>query len=147
MILHQGDLNLKEIKHRIKDIRREKGLSQGEVAKRMGISYTTYNDFENMVRPSVAKYIEQFASALALNPKWLLYGEDIPLDEEDKQDTISVKMMNADRDIRKMSADQQLKYIARLLRDDKELRIIIIKIIFYFIQSKQAAKDFPTSEK
>lgn len=124
------NFNYKEIKYRIKEVRKEKTLTQSDVAKKMGIAYNTYNDFENMVKPSVLKYINEFAKVLELDPNWVLYGEDRSITEEDKNKLIS-------RDLEKITVEDQMTIIYNRLKDDKTLRVLIIKLLDYIQEIKE----------
>ena len=124
------DFNYSEIKNRIKEIRKTKNITQDVIAKKMGISYTTYSDFENMIRPTVMKYVNDFAKAMELDPNWVLYGEDRTITEEDKNKLIS-------HDIEKISLDEQMTIIYSRLKDDKTLRVIIIKLLDYIQSIKE----------
>ncbi len=60
---------------RIKRVRVKAGLTQGELARRLGIAYPTLNKYERGHRTPDARLLSQIAKLLACDPGWLLTGE------------------------------------------------------------------------
>jgi transcriptional regulator with XRE-family HTH domain len=62
---------------KIRRIRKNSGMTQRQVASKMGISYRTYNDFENMGKPSIIlKYIDKFASVMGVSTRNLFVSSE-----------------------------------------------------------------------
>lgn len=59
---------------RIRQVRKERGLAQGELARRVGISQATLSQLENNTSHST-KEIAQFAAVLGVSALWLSNGK------------------------------------------------------------------------
>lgn len=62
------------IQNRLKDARREKGLTQREVADRAGISQPTYSALEGKDGTG-SKHLPKIAEVLGVRVRWLYSGE------------------------------------------------------------------------
>lgn len=74
----------KEIAKRLKEIRMENGLSQGDAADKIGISRVYYNRLESLeieVMPS-RPVIKKICEAFDVKPEWLLDGKGFKNDAE-----------------------------------------------------------------
>jgi SOS-response transcriptional repressor LexA len=64
---------------RIKIARKKAGLTQGELAKKVGITYPTLNKYEKNRRVPNSQVLDRIARELNCDPGWLLSGAgDIP---------------------------------------------------------------------
>ena len=61
---------------RIKTARKKVGITQGELAKRVGVSLQTLNKYEKGHRTPDARLLGAIAKELGCDPGWLLSGED-----------------------------------------------------------------------
>lgn len=61
---------------RIKQARIKKGLTQEELARRLGISYPTLSKYENGHRIPDANLLSHLAKELDCDPGWLLIGDE-----------------------------------------------------------------------
>ena len=61
--------------NRIKLARRKEGLTQGELAEKLGITYPTLNKYERGHRAPNAVLLSHMAKLLGCDPGWLLTGE------------------------------------------------------------------------
>lgn len=75
---------------RIKMARVKSGLTQGDLAKKLGISYPTLNKYERGHRVPDAAFLSRMAKFLGCDPGWLLTGESGKLAGESVPDAISV---------------------------------------------------------
>jgi len=62
------------LQSRLRLAREAAGLSQTEVARRIGIAQPTYSDLENKPGSS-SKHLVKIASVLGVSADWLAYGE------------------------------------------------------------------------
>ncbi len=60
---------------RIKEAREKSGLSQGELAKRLGIAYPTLSKYEQGHRIPDAELLNRMTKELNVDPGWFLSGE------------------------------------------------------------------------
>ena len=72
------------IADRVRARRNKLGLSQKELAKKIGVSQGTIGQLESG-RNNRTKYIYQLATALAVDVQWLLDGNQAALDETGKK--------------------------------------------------------------
>ena len=65
------DLN-KKIGQRLRELRQEKNMSQGDIAKKLGVHRSYISGIERGVRNPTVKNIEKIAEALGVGPYTLL---------------------------------------------------------------------------
>lgn len=70
------NLMANNIGDRIKTARKRVGITQGELAKRVGVSLQTLNKYEKGHRTPDARLLGMVAKELCCDPGWLLSGED-----------------------------------------------------------------------
>lgn len=70
-----------DLGHKVRDLRKERHLTQGELAPKAGIALNTLNRIENGHLMPTAPVIDRLARALEVNPG-VLFEEPVPLDEE-----------------------------------------------------------------
>jgi len=59
---------------RMREVRKQKNMSQDEVADLVGISRPYYNQIENEVRPLRQEHAEKLAELLSVDAGWLMFG-------------------------------------------------------------------------
>lgn len=64
---------MEELYKRLEEVRAEKGLSQAEFAKRLGISYQSYVKYQKGSVPS-SMVIRKASEEFDVNPRWVLIG-------------------------------------------------------------------------
>ena len=62
-----------QIGNKIKKLRKEKGITQKEMAKLCGIPYSTYSNYENNNREPSSEQLRKIASALSIQAIDLIY--------------------------------------------------------------------------
>jgi len=75
---------------RIKIARKKAGLTQGELAKKVGITYPTLNKYEKNHRVPNSQILDRIARELNCDPGWLLSGAGDILRGSTDLDTLSV---------------------------------------------------------
>ena len=67
---------MKAIGDRIREQRKYKGLSQEQLAKKIGISVMSVRRYESSDRTPTEKVLTAISSALEIDANWLRYGDD-----------------------------------------------------------------------
>src|SRR3970040_473566 len=70
------NLMANNIGNRIKTARKRAGITQGDLAKRVGVSLQTLNKYEKGHRTPDARLLGSIVKELGCDPGWLLSGED-----------------------------------------------------------------------
>lgn len=107
----------KEIGNRLLQIRTYLDLKQHEMADRIGISRTSYVEYENGTgKGNVSKKsVEKIKQALNINPDWLLLGEgEMKLLKEYVQKDIEP---NFDEDKKEYSTTNEISELIKMNRD------------------------------
>lgn len=107
---------------RIKDLRKQKNLSQSELADKVGISYAQIGRYETKGSQPPAETLKKIADALGVSPDFLIYGTS---DEKAKTKLSDADLIN------------QFKAIESMDEEDKN---VIKKLIDAFITKKQLQK-------
>jgi transcriptional regulator with XRE-family HTH domain len=107
---------------RIKDLRKQKNLSQSELADKVGISYAQIGRYETKGSQPPAETLKKIADALGVSPDFLIYGTS---DEKAKTKLTDADLIN------------QFKAIENM---DEEDRNVVKKLIDAFITKKQLQK-------
>ena len=107
---------------RIKDLRKQKSMSQGELADKVGISYAQIGRYETKGAQPPAETLKKIADALGVSPDFLIYGTS---DEKAKTKLTDAELIN------------QFKAIENM---DEEDKAVIKKLIDAFITKKQLQK-------
>lgn len=107
---------------RIKDLRKQKNLSQSELADKVGISYAQIGRYETKGAQPPAETLKKIADALGVSPDFLIYGT---ADEKAKTKLSDADLIN------------QFKAIENMDEEDKN---VIKKLIDAFITKKQIQK-------
>ena len=107
---------------RIKDLRKQKNLSQSELADKVGISYAQIGRYETKGSQPPAVTLKKIADALGISPDFLIYGTS---DEKAKTKLNDAELIN------------QFKAIESMDEEDKN---VIKKLIDAFITKKQLQK-------
>lgn len=123
---------------RLGKLRDEKGLSQGELAKRLGIARTTYSGYENNAREPDQKTLDKLATFFDVSVDYLLGRTDSK---------------------RKDPADQLIEYLDLELTDDEIIERMTFKIdnmtltddevkeFIAFVRAKRFMKSGQTASK
>jgi len=86
--------NLKEIGERIKKVRKELGLTQEDMAKKLGMSRNSIIRYENGEAVPSRKFLKLLEYEFGINPRWILKGEGemfLPSDYEKKKQELTKK--------------------------------------------------------
>lgn len=79
-------MNATDFGSRVRAAREALGLTQGDLAKRMGATYATVSQWETGVTKQVkADLLLRAAKALRTTPDWLLYGIESSVSEDPGQ--------------------------------------------------------------
>ena len=62
----------KKLGERLKKLRQEKGMSQGDIARKLGVHRSYISGIERVVRNTTVKNVEMIAEALGVSPHMLL---------------------------------------------------------------------------
>ena len=76
-------IDVRSIKERIRDARIKSGLSQDEMARRLGIKRNAYRAFEAGATQIVSPRLKDFAALTGCTPEFLLLGYEPSRPEED----------------------------------------------------------------
>ena len=104
----------KTINAKIKNLRQQAGLSQEEVAKRIGMKNSTYSQMERNGRITCEKLI-QIAQALEVDVNFVLFETETPKKEINiEEQLVSVNLNNREHNVIKMfrSLSNKKKVIA-----------------------------------
>ncbi|OOS05974.1 Phage repressor protein C, contains Cro/C1-type HTH and peptisase s24 domains [Moraxella cuniculi DSM 21768] len=82
-----------ELKDRLKQARKQAGLTQADTAKRIGMAQGTYSALERGESKSTAKIV-QIAELFGVNPQWLATGEGEQLTARARVDEIIARLPN-----------------------------------------------------
>lgn len=107
---------------RIKDLRKQKNMSQSELADKVGISYAQIGRYETKGSQPPAETLKKIADALKVSPDFLIYGT---ADEKAKNKLTDADLIN------------QFKAIEDMEEEDKN---VVKKLIDAFITKKQIQK-------
>lgn len=107
---------------RVKDLRKQKNLSQSELAEMVGISYAQIGRYETKGSQPPAETLKKIADALGVSPDFLIYGTS---DDKAKTKLTDAELIN------------QFKAIETMDDEDKN---VIKKLIDAFITKKQIQK-------
>ncbi|MFM7853879.1 MAG: helix-turn-helix domain-containing protein [Flammeovirgaceae bacterium] len=107
---------------RIKDLRKQKDLSQSELADKVGISYAQIGRYETKGAQPPAETLKKIADALGVSPDFLIYGTS---DQKAKTRLTDAELIN------------QFKAIEDMAEDDRN---VVKKLIDAFITKKQLQK-------
>ena len=69
---------------RLAQLRNKKGISQYEIANRLGIARTTYSGYENGSREPDIEMMNKLANFFDVSVHWLVTGSEKNLSEEDE---------------------------------------------------------------
>ena len=84
------DKLLEQIKSKIVFYRKRKGITQNEMADRLGIARSTYAYYETRAISLTDKFLESVAAQLEISPKTLKASDSIDKDTENESDSLPV---------------------------------------------------------
>lgn len=68
-------ISVDKICERIRNARERQGISQGEMASRLGIDRSTYMNFEHGRTQIISEYLPAFAELMGMSDEELVFGE------------------------------------------------------------------------
>lgn len=77
--------------HRLKTLREKKGLSQSEVAKRMGIARTTYSGYELGTREPDQNTLKKLAKFFDVSVDFLVGNTDDPTPPDEIDEEVDIR--------------------------------------------------------
>ncbi|GAA5067997.1 helix-turn-helix domain-containing protein [Maritalea mobilis] len=111
---------------RVTGAREAAGLSQAELAKRLGVKVKTVRGWENDQAEPRANKLQMLAGMLGVSIMWLLSGEGDGLDGPDEHHILSEDMTAVLTDLRKLKV-QQARIAEEMGRLEKRLRLVLAK--------------------
>jgi transcriptional regulator with XRE-family HTH domain len=102
---------------RLKFIRKEKGLTQAQVAKAMGASQQFINKLENKKGIKETAKVLELAKVLGVPPRWLAYGEGMFDDAADELPAGNIPLLNFDEIIEWVTKDNPSLEMSPLKRN------------------------------
>lgn len=97
---------------RIKLVRKKAGITQGELARRLGIAYPTLNKYERGHRKPDSSILQKIVHALECDPGWLLTGEGYGNESGPPQITRTPVFCKAPEDFPKQVSEEACDYIS-----------------------------------
>ena len=110
---------MQQLGERIKQVRKQRGMSQSALAERVGLSYAQIGRYETKGTQPPAEALKKIADALGISPDFLLYGS-----AEQK----------AGANLNDVELIQQFKAVEQMDDDDKT---VIKKLIDAFITKRK----------
>src|SRR6056297_474952 len=109
---------------RMTGAREASGLSQTELAKRLGVKVKTIRAWENDQSEPRANKLQMLAGMLGVSIMWILTGEGDGLDGPERGDDLPDEMADLLSELRKMKVDQA-RMAERMGRLEKRLRLAV----------------------
>ena len=109
---------------RMTGAREAAGLSQAELAKRLGVKVKTIRGWENDQSEPRANKLQMLAGLLGVSIMWLLSGEGEGLDGPDTPQDLPEDLVDLLGEIRRMKVDQA-RIAERMGRLEKRLRLVL----------------------
>lgn len=107
---------------RMTGAREASGLSQAELAKRLGVKVKTIRAWENDQSEPRANKLQMLAGMLGVSIMWILTGEGDGLDGPEMGEDLPDEMTDLLSELRKMKVDQA-RMAERMGRLEKRLRL------------------------
>jgi transcriptional regulator with XRE-family HTH domain len=109
---------------RMTGAREAAGLSQSDLARRLGVKVKTIRAWENDMAEPRANRLQMLAGLLGVSIMWLLNGEGDGLDGPEQTSEMPDDMAEILKDLRKMRVDQA-QIAERAARLEKRLRVAL----------------------
>ncbi|AHM05546.1 DNA-binding protein, putative [Roseibacterium elongatum DSM 19469] len=109
---------------RVTGAREAAGLSQAELAKRLGVKVKTVRGWENDQAEPRANKLQMLAGMLGVSIMWLLSGEGDGLDGPDLHAPLSDDMTSVLADLRRLKVEQA-RLAEKMGRLEKRLRLTL----------------------
>lgn len=111
-----------EFGHRLTSLRKQKGLSQAELAKKLDMPQSTYANYETGKRKITLELIMQFSQFYSVSPTFLVTGQD----HFDSDMTVSLSEINLIKKYRALS-ERGKEAVDLVLNQPKESVVIVVK--------------------
>ncbi len=85
---------------RIKEARKKAGMTQSELAQKLGISYVGVSQWENDLRNPKYETLQRIAAALGVDVNWLMNGRTLEQRDQAMKDYVSRRFAEAELDKR-----------------------------------------------
>ncbi len=97
---------------RIKTARKQAGLTQGELAKKLGIAYPTLNKYERGHRVPDSSILSHISGILKCNPGWLLTGDGNDTEAQTVQTTRTLVLKKVPDEFPEQVSEESCEYIS-----------------------------------
>ncbi len=111
-----------EFGHRLTSLRKQKGLSQAELAKKLDMPQSTYANYETGKRKITLELIMQFSQFYSVSPTFLVTGQE----HFDSDMTVSLSEINLIKKYRALS-ERGKEAVDWVLNQPKESVVIVVK--------------------
>ena len=117
---------MKDFAKRLREIRKSKGMTQGDLAKAVGISVSAIGMYEQDRREPNSEVIEALAKALNVSPAYL-HGWSVTIPKEfvqtlpwtDEDDEAVAEIVKASLNLKETSRERLLHYAKFLLSEEE----------------------------
>ena len=119
---------MNQISERLKQLRKQKGVSQKKMAEKLDVSVSAYSMYERDMRNPNIKSLIKLSNYFNVSIDYLLAQTD----EKEKCDKIKEKLINSDININlleQIEDQKEIKEILNLIKDLEEEKIANIKKI------------------
>lgn len=111
-----------EFGHRLTSLRKQKGLSQAELAKKLDMPQSTYANYETGKRKITLELIMQFSQFYSVSPTFLVTGQE----HFDSDMTVSLSEINLIKKYRALN-ERGKEAVDLILNQPKEAVVIVVK--------------------
>lgn len=111
---------------RVAAAREQAGMTQAQLAKRLGVKLKTLRDWENDISEPRANRLSMMAGLLSVSIMWLLNGEGDGVDHPEEETAIAPEINDVLIEIREMKATMKTQ-ADKLGRLEKKLRLRLME--------------------
>ena len=111
-----------EFGHRLTSLRKQKGLSQAELAKKLDMPQSTYANYETGKRKITLELIMQFSQFYSVSPTFLVTGQE----HFDSGMTVSLSEIDLIKKYRALS-ERGKEAVNMILNQPKESVFVVVK--------------------
>lgn len=108
--------------HRLTSLRKQTGLSQAELAKKLNMPQSTYANYETGKRKITLELILQFSQFYSVSPTFLVTGQE----HFDSDMTVSLSEINLIKKYRALN-ERGKEAVDLILNQPKEAVVIVVK--------------------